>query len=215
MKITLTNAGKRFNRDWIFRHFNYEFVSGRSYALTGPNGSGKSTLLQVLAGSLSASEGTVGYSLPSTQNGLVDPENIFRYFSLAAPYLQVVEEMNLLEFLRFHSKFKPFLPGINAKEIISLTGLSGSAGKQIRYFSSGMKQRVKLAQSILSDTPVVLLDEPCGNLDSEGITLYQQLIDQYGRSRLMVVASNDQQEYDFCEAKIDLMEYKGLIAGLQ
>jgi ABC-type multidrug transport system ATPase subunit len=172
-------------------------------------------LLQVLAGSLSASEGTVGYSLPSPQIGLVDPENIYRYFSLAAPYLQLVEEMTLLEFLRFHSKFKPFLPGTDTKEILSLTGLSASAGKQIRYFSSGMKQRVKLAQSILSDTPVILLDEPCGNLDGEGISLYLRLIDKFGRNRLVVVASNDQQEYDFCQARIDLMECKGVNAGWQ
>ncbi|HET9745481.1 MAG TPA: ATP-binding cassette domain-containing protein [Chitinophagaceae bacterium] len=52
MKISLTDAGKRFNRDWIFRHLTYEFSAGQSYAIIGPNGSGKSTLLQVLSGSM-------------------------------------------------------------------------------------------------------------------------------------------------------------------
>src|ERR1700735_481923 len=61
MKITLTDAGKRFNRDWIFRHLSYEFSSQHHYAITGPNGSGKSTLLQVIAGAIGISEGLVSY----------------------------------------------------------------------------------------------------------------------------------------------------------
>ena len=52
MKISLINAGKRFNRDWIFRNFHYEFNAGIAYAITGPNGSGKSTLLQVIGGAV-------------------------------------------------------------------------------------------------------------------------------------------------------------------
>ena len=59
MKISLTDAGKRFNRDWIFRHLTYEFSAGQSYAIIGPNGSGKSTLLQVLSGSMQMNEGNI------------------------------------------------------------------------------------------------------------------------------------------------------------
>ena len=59
MKITLQNLGKRYNREWIFRHIEYEFIVGKKYAITGSNGSGKSTLLQVIAGSLMHNEGSV------------------------------------------------------------------------------------------------------------------------------------------------------------
>ena len=59
MQIKLTNTGKRFNREWIFRHFDYEFFSGKSYAIIGSNGSGKSTLLQVISGSISQNEGKI------------------------------------------------------------------------------------------------------------------------------------------------------------
>jgi len=61
MKITLSDAGKRFNREWIFRHFDYSFFSSNAYAITGPNGSGKSTLLQFIAGALMPSEGRLTY----------------------------------------------------------------------------------------------------------------------------------------------------------
>jgi ABC-type multidrug transport system ATPase subunit len=201
MKITLTDAGKRFNRDWIFRHLGYEFLPRQHYAITGPNGSGKSTLLQVIAGAIAISEGAVQYSD-------CPPDKAYRYLSLSAPYLDLVEEMTAVEFLNFHSAFKPFLPSIAISAIPDAVGLVNAEQKQIRFFSSGMKQRLKLAQALFSDTAVILLDEPCTNLDAEGVALYRGLIREYGASRTVIVSSNDPQEYDFCEKRIDIREYK-------
>ena len=205
MTISLSDAGKRFNRDWIFRHFNYQFENGQAYAITGPNGSGKSTLLQVLGGSMMTSEGEISYTLPAAQ---CTTENIFKYMSICAPYLEVMEEMTFLEFLNFHQGFKPLLPGISNDYIISITGLEKAAHKQIRYYSSGMKQRVKLAQCIFSETPLVLLDEPCTNLDTEGIRLYHRLIEQHCSNRLVVVSSNDEEEYKFCKTVLTMSDWK-------
>ena len=205
MTISLSDAGKRFNRDWIFRHFNYQFENGQAYAITGPNGSGKSTLLQVLGGSMMASEGEINYSLPAVQ---CTTENIFKYMSICAPYLEVMEEMTFLEFLNFHQGFKPLLPGISNEYIINITGLEKAAHKQIRYYSSGMKQRVKLAQCIFSETPLVLLDEPCTNLDTEGIRLYHSLIEKHCSNRLVVVSSNDEEEYKFCKTVLTMSDWK-------
>ena len=162
MKISLTDAGKRFNRDWIFRHLTYTFEVGQSYAITGPNGSGKSTLLQVLSGAMQTSEGNCQWSmvnLPSgREGGQLENENVFNHISICAPYLEVVEEMTIKEFLEFHQHFKPFLSSVTPEKIISMLGLENAVNKQIRYYSSGMKQRVKLGQAIFSDTPVLLLD---------------------------------------------------------
>ena len=202
MRITLTDAGKRFNRDWIFRHLDHEFSPGHSYAITGSNGSGKSTLLQAIAGAIDLSEGRIGYdTLP--------PDQVYRHLSLAAPYLEVIEEMTVTEFLTFHQGFKPFLPHLSVSDIIPQVGLEAAADKQIRYYSSGMKQRVRLAQALFSDTPLLLLDEPTTNLDADGISLYRRLTQQYGSGRIVIVSSNDHQEYDFCEEIINIMEYKG------
>jgi ABC-2 type transport system ATP-binding protein len=220
MKITLTDAGKRFNRDWIFRHLSYEFSSQHHYAITGPNGSGKSTLLQIIAGAIGISEGTVSYEQAATQPAseqlasaavtaaTIPPEKAYHYLSLSAPYLELIEEMTAMEFLQFHHSFKPFLPSHPIPNILSTVGLEAAARKQIRFFSSGMKQRMKLAQALFSDTPVILLDEPCTNLDAEGIALYQRLIRKYGSGRLIIVSSNDRQEYDFCDKVIDITTYR-------
>lgn len=203
MNITLTDIGKRFNREWIFRHLSCDFSAGKKYAITGSNGSGKSTLLQVIAGALTYNEGTILYN-----NGPqpTPNEQHFKHISVAAPYLELIEEMAANEMLDFHASFKPL--SIPKKEALQIVGLEKSAGKQIRYYSSGMKQRLKLAQAFFSSTPVLLLDEPTTNLDTEGIELYQKLIRDHTKGKLVIISSNDKQEYEFCEKVISIGNYK-------
>jgi len=224
MNIQLTNAGKRFNRDWIFRHINYTFDQGRSYAITGPNGSGKSTLLQTIAGAIASSEGTVEYRIRNTEDGIrnlkagiseeeaanrkLQTENVFNHLAIVAPYLEVIEEMNATEFLHFHASFKPLLSTISIPEMLEVVGLKAARQKQIRFYSSGMKQRIKLAQAIFSDVSILLLDEPCTNLDASGYNLYHNMVNAYCRNKLVIVSSNDENEYNFCEEKLNILNYK-------
>lgn len=205
MKVSLTDAGKRFNRDWIFRHLTYNFVTGSSYAIVGPNGSGKSTLLQVISGNMQPNEGRIEFF---NSDKSLPVEEVYKQVTICAPYLELIEEMTLKEFLHFHQQFKPWLPGLEIETIIQLISLDKAVNKQIRYFSSGMKQRVKLAQAIFSNTSVLLLDEPCTNLDEAGIQLYHALIAEYAKNKLVIVSSNDGVEYSFCKEKIDIVSYK-------
>jgi ABC-type multidrug transport system ATPase subunit len=204
MKINLRNVGKRFNREWIFRHLDHQFISGVSYAITGPNGSGKSTLLQIIGGATTLSEGDISYD----NNGAVATENVYKNVSIAAPYLELIEEMTVTEFLSFHGNMKPFIQDFSIPKIIEAIGLQASANKEIRFYSSGMKQRVKLAQAIFSDVSLILLDEPCTNLDEEGISLYKRLISHYCKDRLVIVSSNDKNEYNFCKEVLDIRTAK-------
>jgi len=217
MHITLTNTGKRYNREWIFRHVDHEFKPGRSYAITGPNGSGKSTLLQVIAGAIQHSEGEIEYKdsgnliqdkkdpVSSIQHP-VSSIDAYKHISIATPYLELIEEMTATELLSFHSTFKQFSKSI--PEMLAALNLEEAAKKQIRYFSSGMKQRLKLAQAFFCNSSVLLLDEPTTNLDADGIQLYQQLINEYAKGKLVIVSSNDKQEYSFCEEVISISNYK-------
>ncbi len=233
MIIELQNLGKRYNRNWIFRHLDYTFQSGTAYAITGANGSGKSTLLQVLAGAVTLSEGKVqmmngdeGLILPDqlaeTNKHLGDtnltsqirnhkseilPEHHYRHLAMAAPYLELIEEMTLTEFLRFHFQFKPILPGYSVASIIEFMQLQKAANRQIRHYSSGMKQRVKLAQAVFSHVPVMLLDEPLTNLDVQGIEFYYCLIENFCRDRLLIICSNSEPEIHFCEKRLAIEEF--------
>lgn len=205
MTIRLSNAGKRFNRDWIFRKISYTFLAGETYAIKGSNGSGKSTLLQALAGSLAINEGKIEWEV---NNSAIEADSLYQYLTIAAPYVEVIEEMTAIEFLQFHQQFKPLLPEVSIKEILAFIGLEKAANKQIRYYSSGMKQRIKLAQAIFSNVPLLLLDEPCTNLDVVGYELYHNLISQYASNKTIIVSSNDINEYSFCKNVISIMDYK-------
>lgn len=205
MKIKLSDAGKRFNREWIFRKIHFEFQSSNSYAIVGPNGSGKSTLLQCIGGMLQLNEGTIEYA---TDGRPLAIEQAYKPIVFCAPYMEVIEEMTLVEFLQFHNQFKLFINNFSVSQVIHEIGLGAAAYKQIRNYSSGMKQRVKLAQAIFSDADVVLLDEPCSNLDTSGIELYHSLIKKYCNERLVIVCSNDEVEYDFCKTILSIQDYK-------
>src|SRR3954451_25186917 len=102
MLIQLHNAGKRFNRDWIFRNVNTSFIIGNAYAITGPNGSGKSTLLQVIAAALQTNEGKIAWQLNGRNEvKSISEEEVHSHIAICAPYLEVIEEMTATEFLQF------------------------------------------------------------------------------------------------------------------
>ncbi|MCF8283373.1 MAG: ATP-binding cassette domain-containing protein [Sphingobacteriales bacterium] len=207
MHISLHKIGKKFNREWIFRNIDFEIPSGTRIAILGSNGSGKSTLLQVLSGILSPSEGSTEYRINETE---VPIEEVFQYFTIASPYLELVEEMTLIEMIVFHFSFKGRLQELSNTEIINLLGLEKSTHKEIRHFSSGMKQRLKLALAVLSDVQCILLDEPCSNLDKQSISWYQNLLNTYVANRTLIICSNQEYEYEICDKSLSIMDYKSV-----
>jgi ABC-type multidrug transport system ATPase subunit len=206
MQIQVSAASKRFNKEWIFSNLNFSFTTGQHYALIGNNGAGKSTLLQIIAGYIGLTKGEIHWT--NTAGDAIDSANVFQHISIAAPYLELVEEFTALEQIAFHQQFKPLQNGLSPIELLEKIGLSNAANKQIRNFSSGMKQRLKLALAIFDQAPILLLDEPCSNLDQEGIQTYHQLMQAYAMHKLIIVASNDPQEYKFCSQQVSLSEFK-------
>lgn len=205
MKISLEHISKRFQRYWIFKDINQVFITPGAYALLGPNGSGKSTLLRIIAGMQPPSAGKIVHEYNGKK---IEPNALFPYMSFSAPGMEIVEELTLREFLSFHFSFKKPLQGLNTERIIDITGLKHAADKPIADYSSGMKQRVKLAQAIFSDTTLLMLDEPCTNLDQQGVEQYREWMEQYGKGRLIFVASNDVREYYFCKEQLVIEDYK-------
>lgn len=206
MKIIVEDIGKRYLRNWIFKNVNYSFSLPCTVALLGANGSGKSTLLRIIAGMQSPSAGKVIYK--DEANKPIPTNEIFKFIGFCAPGQELIEELSLNEFFKFHFSFKNYLPDFTIETVFDITGLRNFKDKTIGDLSSGMKQRVKLAQAIFSDTQVVLLDEPCTNLDKHGVEQYTNWIEQFCKNRLVIIASNDAKEYDFCNERIELENYK-------
>jgi ABC-type multidrug transport system ATPase subunit len=204
--INLNNTGKKFRREWIFRQLSYEIKAGQKLVVLGGNGSGKSTLLQLISGFVAPSEGEIQHSLSGNP---VPPEQLHHYISFASPYLQVIEDFTLLEMAEHARSFKASTNQLSPEEFIECIQLTKSSNKYIREFSSGMKQRLKLGLAILSDTPLLLLDEPLSNLDKEGIAWYKTMIPTYASSRTVIVCSNAiNEEYFFCNTQLNVMDFK-------
>lgn len=201
LHIELQQIGKRFGRQWLFQNVSVLMQTGKTYALTGNNGSGKSTLLQLIYGYQTPSKGKVSVLFNRHE---IPVAALFGHSAFVAPYVDLPEELTVEEQLKFHFSFKKIVPGFTISKIIEEIWLTESTDKRIKYLSSGMRQRLKLAQVFYSDVPVWFFDEPCTNLDAKGIEWYRKQIMEAGKEKLVVIASNQAFEYDFADQVIEV-----------
>ena len=197
MVIELEQVGKQFAYRWLYRNINLTFSSPMSYAIKGPNGSGKSTLLKLIATYQLPSNGKVKYFQNECE---LSPDQIAAQLAFTAPYIQLIEEFTLDELYDFHTTYRSVK--ITKQEWIDLLNFGKEVRKPIQYFSSGMKQRVNLALCLCSNAEVFLIDEPTTNLDLQGKSWYRKLIEQFCKNKLLIIASNDAEDHDFCQESI-------------
>lgn len=203
MTIEAQNIGKRFESQWIFRNISFSFESGNVYAITGKNGSGKSTLLKTVAAYLTPNEGTINYR--KAQQNIV-PEALASHISFSAPYMDLIEELSVGEMINFHAALRPLI--ISKHELSESVRIAEKTA--ISNLSSGMKQRLKLALAIYTQSQVVFLDEPTANFDSEWEQWYLNLIERHSANRLFVIASNHALEYqDFAKEVLTMKKIDG------
>ncbi|MEM9857228.1 MAG: ATP-binding cassette domain-containing protein [Bacteroidota bacterium] len=202
--IKLDNLSKKFNREIVFKELNYHFEQGQCYAITGSNGSGKSTLLKTITGFSLPSSGSVDYYI---NNQIIQPDDIYRYISIATPYMELIKSLTLVELLTYHSKFKAFRDKLTVKEVIRKMNLIEASNKMIKNFSSGMSQRLKLGLAFFSDASITFLDEPTTNLDKNGCEWYQNELNDI-MNRLVLIASNQSEEYQLSQHRLKLNSFK-------
>jgi ABC-type multidrug transport system ATPase subunit len=198
--IELTGVSKKFGSNWIFRNIHARFEAGKKYAITGPNGSGKSTLLKIIAGIVTPNEGTV-----SAMNGgeAMATDNLYQIISYCAPYLELPHELTLIELLNFHESQRKLT--VSRQQFIDAVQLQ--QGKEIRNYSSGMQQRLKLALAFYTQSEIILLDEPTSTLDEHWSSWYLKLIKEQTDNRLVIISSNMPAEYSCCDSVLDIRPY--------
>ena len=204
--ISLKKIGKKFRGRWIFKNLDLEINQGDKIAVTGSNGSGKSTFLQLVSGYVIPSEGTVTW-MNSRQP--VTPELVYRQLAFAAPYMELVEEFTLEENIRFYIHRKKLRNGISLEELTKRAMLQNAHATPVRNFSSGMKQRLKLALAVYTDSSLLLLDEPLSNLDAAGYEWYRSMVPEMEADRTVIICSNQvREETWFCNRTINIEDYK-------
>jgi ABC-type multidrug transport system ATPase subunit len=200
MEILAQNLSKKFRQEYVIRQFSYRFQSGSSYAITGPNGSGKSTLLQLIA----------QYTLPTigTIEILgIEPEKVYSQITYAAPYVELIEEYTLLEHLQILIKNKYLPSSITIDSLEEFIDLHPDRLKVIKNYSSGMRQKIKLGFAMLSERPILLLDEPTTNFDEKAKEWFFNRLNKQ-RHKLIIIASNEANEIEFCSEKIAIQDFK-------
>tara|TARA_B100000965_G_scaffold93275_3_gene76094 strand:+ start:2660 stop:3271 length:612 start_codon:yes stop_codon:yes gene_type:complete len=189
MKIILNNISKKYNKKYVFKNFSYQFEN-KYYSITGSNGSGKTTLLKIILGYITPQNGNVTYY---KNNSKIEDDN-FGFFSFASPYQEIIEEFTLNEIIHFHFKFLSPINKMKENEIINLLEMEEYSNIKISNFSTGMKQKVKLGLALFSECEFTLLDEPCSNLDDNGIIWYHKNVEESLKFKKIIVASNNKNE---------------------
>lgn len=206
MVVHLEDIGKRFQKEWIFRHVQLTFHSSQKYVLIGHNGSGKSTLLQIISGILIPTEGRVKVGFETLPGDVEDASSLF---SFSAPYQELPEELTAQELIEFHGRFKSLRKGMNVSSFFEKIELKGQETKQIKFFSSGMRQRLKLGLCAFTDAEAYFFDEPTTNLDENGATWYRNMIhDPFFEDKLVIVSSNLSSEYENFNTIINIVGFK-------
>lgn len=205
MNIQLENISKRYGFEWIFKQITYQFIAGEKYVIVGPNGSGKSTLLKIISGGAIPTSGKIDYSIKHKR--VTDEQDAAKEIAFAAPYISLLDDFTLEEMYLFHASFKK-MKVASKDEFFEVSQLTQHKHKYIKNFSSGMKQRLKLSLTFLTDSETLLLDEPTSNFDTKAIDWYLQLIENYTDERLVIIGSNQAYEYAFCKEQLNILDYK-------
>jgi len=200
MEILAHNLSKKFRQEYVLRDFTYHFQSGNAYAITGPNGSGKSTLLQLIAQFSLPNSGTI-------EMIGIDPELVYSKITFAAPYVELIEEYTLTEHLQILRRNHYLPASVTIESLEEFIDLQPDRVKSIKNYSSGMRQKIKLGFALLSQRPILLLDEPTTNFDEQAKQWFFNRLNEQ-RHKLIIIASNEKQEIDFCTEKISIVDFK-------
>lgn len=203
--IEAVNLGKDYNLHTIFSQLSGTFQSPLSLAVVGHNGSGKSTLLRVLAGMDSPTTGQVKWTIGDKP---LPVHRHYEFLAFCSPHFDFDHRFTVRQILSQYSRVKPMKNHLSVDDLIHHMGFENHQNKYMDELSSGMNQRVRLILTICSDVPVLFLDEPCSNLDQQGVDWYNDLIAEYAGDKLVFVASNDSREYAFCTELLSMGDYK-------
>jgi ABC-type multidrug transport system ATPase subunit len=197
MQLDVVNIGKHYNHQWLFKDINFSLKEGESIAITGRNGSGKSTLIQIVYGLIQASEGQVLFNQQTIEKNQ-------EVFSISSPYLDLPSDFTLYEIHQLHLDFKKIKMDLNA--FLDYSEFTKKQSRlQIKNFSSGMLQRLKTALCLLSNSPILLLDEPITNMDIHGENWYKNCLNNKMINKIMLIAGNNPVEYSHTNFKIEII----------
>jgi heme exporter protein A len=200
ISLRLDKVTKKFNNRKIFENVSFSLSGGNSIAITGRNGSGKSTLVKIIAGLLAKSSGEI---IITDGTSPVKQDSVYKYFGFVSPYLNLYDEFSGYENLKICSDIRGF-GHEHIDNVLKRVGLYERKDDLLKIYSSGMKQRLKLAFGILHNPQILILDEPTSNLDLDGVKVVDEIAAEYKKDRILIIATNDEHEKGLCEKEFNI-----------
>lgn len=188
--IQVHNISKRYGDHFAVKEISFHIERGKIYGLLGVNGAGKSTTMNIITGCLSATSGQV---IIDGKNILDEPLEAKKKIGYLPEIPPLYSEMTPFEFLSFVAEAKGLSPELSTrqvKEALALTGTDAVADRLIRNLSKGYKQRVGIAQALLGNPEVIILDEPTVGLDPKQMIEIRNLIKELGKTKTVIVSSH-------------------------
>ncbi len=204
IRVSFSDVAKRYDLRVIFKSVSGEAVPGGVLVITGPNGSGKSTLLSILCGLLRPTRGEVAHLEDGRE---IERNDWRRHLGVVAPAMAVYEELDAMENLRFFARVRGLGPSEDrCRKGLEDVGLDPERKTLVRGFSTGMAQRVKIAQALLHDPGLLFLDEPGSNLDPAGKDWLERHVHTLAEGgKTIILATNDEREMEWGNRHVALV----------
>ncbi len=204
--IQALSLTKSFGRRLIFKEINFVWKKNGIFGISGPNGSGKSTLVKIIAGLLSPTKGKI---IHKNSDKEIIPEKLHDHIGFVSPYLVLFEEFSAWENLEIFAHIRGIeLDKEKVSKLLEDFLIYNRRDDLVKTYSSGMKQRLKFVFALMHLPEVLIFDEPTSNLDEEGKKVVYDLIRDEGKNRIVIIASNEKNDLEFCDDILYLEKYK-------
>lgn len=205
IEIELLNITKRYGDKILYQNLVGKIEYSSCTCITGNNGSGKSTLLKIIAGIIKPTTGTI---VPKKGNKQIPMNDYRTYIGMVSPEMNMYDTLTAMENLQFFTGIMPSTAWSDhalLQNSLKMVGLMEVKEKPVKTFSTGMKQRLKLAVLLASDHPLWIFDEPSSNLDEDGRKLVKSCIAQgLKKNKTIILATNDPLEVRYADSVFKL-----------
>jgi ABC-2 type transport system ATP-binding protein len=223
MSLEIKNLTKKFGEQTALNNINIEIKKNEIIGLLGPNGAGKSTLMKSIVGVLKVDEGEIIFDGKNIAENEIQTKEKIGFLPENNP---LYNEMYVKEYLQFVADIHK-IQKEKVDEIIDLVGITPEKSKKISQLSKGYKQRVGLAQAILHEPDLLILDEPTNGLDPNQIIEIRNVIKEIGKEKTVILSTHIMQEVEALCSRVILIhqgkivqdtgieEFKGKFSNLE
>ena len=191
--IEIENLTKTFGTQTVISDISMTLVSGKIYGLVGRNGSGKTVLMKMILGFIKPTSGTIKVNGKQVGKEIDIPDDIGAIIETPG----FLPEYSAFQNLKLMAMIRGKITNERIRETIKLVGLDPDSKKHVGKYSLGMRQRLGIAQAIMEDPQILLLDEPLNGLDNEGVEeMRNVLLKQKEQGKLIIIASHSKEDID-------------------